>query len=217
MYYLSADFETYLIFEKGKYYHVPYLFAFTNGKTFVTIKKKDYANIQQFYKQIFLELFQELKKNKIPKMFVYFHNLSSFDGLLFMKYLYSESEKANFIVRNSSIYEIKVYDGKKTERKVNRIIFRDSYHHLPYSLAKLCNMLNTSTQKQNILHNGREDYSDKMIKYLISDVYSLYQCLEKYDELLKEFFKMSLVDSMTMPSLSLKYFINEFFLPEYNT
>jgi len=112
---------------------------------------------------------------------VYAHNLSGFDGIFLMKHLLSYG-KVKPLIFNGRLMcielklEIKGYNGRK-------IIFKDSYLLLPYSLRKLCEAFNITLTK------GWFPYklTDIFYKGIVPSINYWNISIQEYEALIKEF------------------------------
>jgi hypothetical protein len=93
-------------------------------------------------------------------IYVYAHNLSSFDGVFLLKHLFQFGKVEPIISRDGKIISISL-KVKDENNNIKTIIFKDSYLMLTSSLRKLCYSFNVETHKghfpfklDNINYNG---------------------------------------------------------------
>jgi hypothetical protein len=140
--FITMDIETISINSKL----TPYLICGYNGTNYIT----SYANEKLDQKELFNSFINQLLTffSKNRKLTIYAHNLSSFDGIFLMKYLF-QFGKVEPVLLNGKLMSIKVklsiegYVGKT-------IIFKDSYLLLPFSLRKLCQQFDTIISKGHL-------------------------------------------------------------------
>ena len=131
----------------------PYLICAYDGHDYITSYDNDSkAMFKSFFKQLISKIEPGLTT-------IYAHNMSSFDGLFFMKHLFELGEVIP-LIDDSRIITIKVKIGEN-KNEIRTIVFKDSYLLLPYSLRALCTTFNIITAKSyfpyhltNIFYKG---------------------------------------------------------------
>jgi hypothetical protein len=114
--------------------------------------------------------------NKSNKLYLFAHNMGSFDGYLIMKILENKYGRNLKILMDN--------ENKLIEIKFNNIILRDSYRIFPLSLAKLSKILLNKEKikfdhnkvKLDLILKNKKFYKD-IIKYLENDLILLYNII----------------------------------------
>lgn len=108
---------------------------------FLKINSNKLANftldsLQKACNNIIVEILDTIFNSMISnEIVIYFHNMSNFDGIFIINACVSKYH-VKIIMRNNIIYEISL----STQTK--KIIIRDSYHLVPFSLEKAASSLN---------------------------------------------------------------------------
>jgi DNA polymerase elongation subunit (family B) len=200
---LTADFETKTGYYLKKKVQKPFLIGLYNGKkVFILDKGKDSETvlIKNFMKKI-----DEITLGE-KRVYLYFHNLSSFDGVFLLRELVKLHIDFKPLIRHQKVYQICVNLGDKI------IFIRDSYLHLSYSLRKAGTIFETKSRKLSFDFNSSLTKDKKeFYQYLKNDVISLFEIIIKYDSLLNFLFESSIIDSITLPSLAHRIFFKYYY------
>lgn len=145
---------------------------------------------------------------------VYFHNFARFDGILILRYYVDRGNKYKIktLLRNHKLYELKVYLGDKLLLR-----FRDSCTLLPSSLETLGKTLcpelgskgsipHADLSVSNLLLNSVD-----LINYLRQDILILGGVMLKAQEINWSKYRIDVEDVMTLSSLALKIFRQNYF------
>lgn len=206
---ITADLETILYEKNGQLNHIPVLIGFCEGE-----KNKIFSintiNIETESTLIVKNFIEYLCINYDDHLLIYFHNLAKFDGYLLLKIFRLLNYNVDVIVRDNMIYNISlnVYNKK--------ISIKDSYLIIPYSLKKAALMFNKQYFKTDfVLDNINLDYMlnnlDTLKNYLLNDLLTLYELIKNYNAFIKSNFNTEIYYSLTMPSLTQKIFLQQFF------
>ncbi|KAL2905442.1 DNA polymerase [Bienertia sinuspersici] len=150
-----------------------------------------------------------------PKMhIVYFHNFSAFDGIFLIKHLVMHHSSLTLkpLMRNSRLYELNVYSGKK-------LLFtcRDSLNLLPGTLAKLGESLCPELGGKGSFDHAKlevielKDKKDEILTYLKQDILLLGGIMQKAQKLCWEQYSVDIEEVITNSSLSLRIFRSLFY------
>jgi hypothetical protein len=196
-------------------------------------------NVQELFNEFLDNLSSRLEKGKT---LMYVHNLSSFDGVLILIFLFIKYGKnVNPIIHNGKIIAIKIkIDTNKT------LLIKDSYLLLSSSLRNLGIAFDVDIQKTHHPFNLYDlDYSgtfpaykywtditnkewqhmrlafghktwnlkDESIKYCEMDCESLHEIITKFNELIFNKFKINVHSALTAPALSMKI-IKSHYMPK---
>lgn len=162
----------------------------------------------------FLERLETVVKENPSIKTVFFHNFGRFDGILLLNHLTSSKGFMYTIrplVRNRKLYEIAVFKGK-----TKLYSMRDSMRHLGGSLDKLAKDLCPELGKKDPidfakLHEGNlKEHQDEVLIYMRQDIILLGGVVLKAQDLYYELFKMDLTTRLTVSSLALERFRQEF-------
>ena len=128
-----CDFETIVLF--NKHYIFTITFYFNSRLYLFKFKKFLFGNLYLFFKSSLklFNLFISFMTNLVYFEFVYFYNLSSFDGLLIVDYFLYLNYNLNtlsVILKDSKIYEIKFFTSA-----FKYVIFRDFFLLVSNSLS----------------------------------------------------------------------------------
>lgn len=145
---------------------------------------------------------------------VYFHNFARFDGILILRYYVDRGNKYKIktLLRNHKLYELKVYLGDKLLLR-----FRDSCTLLPSSLETLGKTLcpelgskgsipHADLSVSNLLLNSVD-----LINYLRQDILILGGVMLKAQEINWSKYRIDVEDVMTLSSLALQIFRQNYF------
>ena len=140
---------------------------------------------------------------------IYFHNLSRFDGIIFLKHLvcHHKNYELKTLLRNNRVYEIAVYSGKRMLFRV-----RDSLNLLPASLDALSkNLCPELGVKGNIDHNNlsmtnMESQKKILLDYMKQDILLLGGVMLKAQEIYWKLFQVDIESKITLASLALSIF-----------
>lgn len=148
-------------------------------------------------------------RQKQSPLTIYFHNLSRFDGIIFLKHLvcHNKNYELKTLLRNNRVYEIAVYSGKKMLFRV-----RDSLNLLPASLDALSkNLCPKLGVKGNIDHNNLsmtniESQKKILLDYMKRDFLLLGGVMLKAQEIYWKLFRVDIESKITLASLALSIF-----------
>lgn len=178
----------------------------------------DYADINEIniYERSnnIIDNFLKYIESNYDNPIIYFHNLSSFDGILMIHQINCRYHKiCNILYRDGKIYQIKV---------PNLFTIRDSYLLIPLSLKNASTIFNTYDQKKEFdysrlksLENLNANLIIDLSIYIESDVKSLYQVLISFEKYLRDNLNISIYDNITLSSASIKLFINKYYKKKY--
>ena len=121
--FITMDIETITVDKKVK----PYLINAYDGRQHITTYKD---NETELFKEFITKLIDQVEESSPNRIFVYAHNLSTFDGILILKHLF-QFGKVEPLIFNGKLISIKIIVNKTT------IIFKDSMLLLPSSLREL--------------------------------------------------------------------------------
>ena len=199
---VTADFETMIVNND----HIPYMFSIYTETNVPIISWEVNLNDKKYVVDMFLLRLRALQKKIKKPIAVYMHNMGNFDGIIIIRYLKKIEKKTKIIIRNNSIYEIKINKD---------ISIRDSYKLLTTSLNKLSKDILGDEKKINIgLFTKKKDIKgniEKIKKYCIDDSKMLYKILLKVSKELYEEFKINITDGMTISSLAYKLFKRDYY------
>ncbi|XP_057544023.1 DNA polymerase-like [Amaranthus tricolor] len=160
------------------------------------------------------DICSEIYANKNPRVrTVYFQNFARFDGIFILRYYADRGKeyKIKTLMRNHKIYELKVYIGGKFLLR-----FRDSCTLLPSSLESLGKTLCPELgAKGSIPHSELEvsnlqGHSEDLINYLRQDILILGGVMLKAQKIYWDKYNIDIEEMMTLSSLSLKIFRNNY-------
>jgi len=154
--------------------------------------------------------FVEKHRDKEKQVYIYFHNLSSFDGLFILKELTQFNYNYQKIIRDGKIYELAL------KMKDYRILIRDSFLLYPKSLKKAAEDFNDKYFKDDYplkeLHLDYVQKHEKELKaYLKKDLQCLYEFLMHYNNYLLKTFNYSITSNLTLTSLSHKLYLQHYY------
>jgi hypothetical protein len=135
--FITMDIETITINNKV----TPYLINSFDGRHHLNSYNE---NEELLFKLFMKKLISSLEKG--TRAYIYAHNLSSFDGVLLLKHLFSLG-KVEPILHNGKIISIKLIVKGETKEDNKILMFKDSYLTLPSSLRKLTSAFNIETSK----------------------------------------------------------------------
>jgi len=164
---ITADTETVLI--DG--IHTPYLISFYDGKISESIFNKDPDKlVKDFIDKLFIKNYN----NKI----VYLHNFAGFDVYFIFKHLIKYT-KVKPLIHDGQFISI------EAKYKNIKLIFRDSYKHLPTSLEKLANSFGAENKGIFPYYLKDLNYKGTYPDYKYFDPNKI--SIEEYDNYLKNF------------------------------
>jgi hypothetical protein len=158
--------------------------------------------LQEASNNLLNEFVNECLKVSKNKIYVYFHNLSKFDGLFLLNYFCNKgSEDIEVISRDNLIYEIKINTGSNT------LIFRDSYLVFPHSLQEFAEVFNekkTEFDHENITIDNYLDkeFLNSVCSYCEKDAKILGICFVKFRNLITQEFSTDVVNFLTLSALA---------------
>jgi len=214
----------------------PYLINSYDGRHYLTSYNH---NEKELFREFLTKLINQIQQTSPThsvsspsnKIFVYAHNLSTFDGVLMLKHLF-QFGRVEPLIYNGKLISIKLIVNKTT------IIFKDSMLLLPSSLSELCKSFNLEQNKglfpfnlMDIYYTGsfprfeywtdigffeHEDmakafkgiwsFKDEAIKYCKLDCLVLYQILTKFNDLIFNKWNINIHSPLTLPSLAFKIY-----------
>lgn len=184
-YKFSSDFETLIVNEIHYVYAIGLMYFVKNDKK-VHIEYKDFfIDLDTSMKDLEVESNILIKNyiffllnffNEKEDIYIYFHNLGSFDGMFLVKTInkYFQNQKKNILIRNNNIYKI----------VLRNITFLDSYNLFNASLDKIGETFFNLKKLKIDLKNLKSIKDIKknfflIKKYLYRDVEILYKFIEK--------------------------------------
>ena len=202
---ICADFETFLINDEHFVFAIGYYFNDKYEYIYIKNNLKDDEELKNESKNLMIEFIYRLAMISLKeKIFVYFHNLGSFDGIFIMKYINDYEiidKKFNAVIRNNRIYKI----------IINNITFLDSMLLLNESLDKLAIKI-LNERKIFINYNKMSNYKtcidnkEEIIKYLYKDVKILYDLIVIFKNKFKQLFGIDITFNFTIPSIAMRIF-----------
>nr|AYM32740.1 DNA polymerase [Silene vulgaris] len=154
------------------------------------------------------------RNSKYKMNVIYFHNLSSFDGLFLIKHMIYNHQNYELkpIIRENVIYEIAVCLGK-------RVLFRlrDSLHLLPCNLDSLAKSLcpelggKGSIDFSKVTLETLSSMKDELLTYMKHDIRLLGSIMQNFQKLYFEQFQADIVDFRTLSSLAMSLFRSRFY------
>lgn len=154
----------------------------------------------------------------------YAHNGGKFDlpvvireGLLRINKWKIQGEK--MVELNSAFIGFTIYTEGKDDIKPIEIHFKDSLRMFPCGLAKLCEEFEADHQKltETITHNmittSNFHTFDALPKYLEHDVKGLYECIDKFSQIIHNKFQINITKCFTSASLAKKIYFTHYYKP----
>lgn len=202
MEFITADFETIVINDTHYVIAAAYFFKDTHSVIHIDTHNLNENNINIESNNVilrFLEIVNSIKTKKKKKK-IYFHNLSSFDGVFILNTINTipdiKTKNINPIIRGGKIYQI-IY---------NNLIFKDSLLLLSSGLKKLSIDFNCKPKgdfdfkklKIKKLNKLREEITI----YILNDVQTLYEILTIFWKTIQVNFNIDFTNSMTIASLA---------------
>lgn len=132
---------------------------------------------------------------------IYFHNFSRFDGILLLKHLacHNKCYTLKPLMRNNTLYELVVYDGKK-----KLFCFRDSLFLLPSTLANLAKNLcpdlgfKGSIPYSDITLSNLVSMKKSLLDYMRQDILLLGGVMKKAQEIYWKAYKVDIESKITL-------------------
>lgn len=199
-----ADIETIIINNK----HFPYAIGWNDNFFF----KYEYATNEEEIKNytVIANFLHRISIHSNKKILLLFHNMSNFDGILFLNFLITKRNITPTIIdRENKIFEIKFSYNSNT------IYIRDTLLILPMSLEKIGNTfspikkLDFNIEKINIYNFLL--FKKKVIEYLTNDVFVLKNGIEHFKETIKQKFNFDITNSLSLSSISFNLFRKNFY------
>lgn len=203
--YFSCDFETIAI-SNIHYVYIAGLMYLDNNKniykTFHIDSNTTTSNIELNSLHVIKELITFLlyKFKEKDKKIIYMHNLRSFDGFFIIECInkFFKDNKEETVIRNNLIYKI----------SFKNIIFLDTLNICNNSLDRLSTSF---LKKKKIKFNVQKiksisdikKYYKKITNYLYTDVYLLFQIVEKLLNIFYKEFNIDIVKYYTISSISM--------------
>lgn len=211
-YKFSSDFETLIVNEIHYVYAIGLMYFVKNDKK-VHIEYKDFfIDLDTSMKDLEVESNILIKNyiffllnffNEKEDIYIYFHNLGSFDGMFLVKTInkYFQNQKKNILIRNNNIYKI----------VLRNITFLDSYNLFNASLDKIGETFFNLKKLKIDLKNLKSIKDIKknfflIKKYLYRDVEILYKFIEKWSLKMLESFNIDITVHFTISSIALAFF-----------
>lgn len=199
---IIADIET--IIDSNKK-HFPIMIGLFDG-----VKPCIFTNENS--QNIFKNFLEYLVINYSGLSLIYFHNFAKFDGYLLLNALIMMGYKPELIIRVNQIYSISLSINNK------ELHFKDSYLMIPFSLEKAAKLFNKIHFKTEIplakLENWKNNLDD-IKNYLKNDLFTLYELIMNYNLFIKHNFNKEIYYTLTLPSLSQKIFLEQFYLGNF--
>lgn len=235
--FVTMDIETITINNKV----TPYLInSYTRGGDGRHHLNSYNENENELFKDFIAKLISQVSSFDSKKVYVYAHNLSTFDGVLILKHLFKFG-KVKPILHNGRIISITfIY---KYNGIIRTIIFKDSFLMLPSSLRKLCEAFNVESSKgyfpfhlnditytgvfpkydywtditNNEWNNLKANFGQRMwsfksesIKYCELDCVSLHEVLIKFNDIIFNKFNININSALTLPALAMRIYKTQF-------
>lgn len=227
-YIMGGDFESVIIDNKHypiclgvSYYYVTENNILLNPsyKVFV-LEEKDKINFLENYYLIFYKFIKFLIELNEKEVYVFFHNGSSLDFYLIFNSIVKLKEIENkdfiidnFVYRNPTIFSFTFNLNIKC-----KIIFRDSYPIIPFSLDKAGMLFESEVKKykydynkltiDNFLNSYDSEFWKELFIYLEKDCETLIFLLKRYIDLLKSY-NSDITKKNSISSISVSIFRNE--------
>ncbi len=164
-------------------------------------------NMKSFIIQKDLNHFFDYIQLNFEKPIIYFHNFGRFDSIFLLKNLITEQNYkiTKIIERNNVIYQI----------QINNIIFRDSKLMIPLSLQNIGKTFCTINNKKDFEYSDISEIYKSNPKLVIeqceNDCLVLQEGFLKFRSEIKNQFNISIENHLTIPSLALKLFKNNYY------
>ena len=215
--YFTADFETVVIDKTHSIFMYSY-YGIIEKKVYSLVKdflpKGDLIFIKDLELILIKQFLNNLKKISFKNnnnIIVYMHNFGSFDGILLLNVLKKNLniiKNTEFIIRNNSIYKVVIDDGL--------IEFRDSFKLIPDSLNNISSLFLNNFKKEfyfKIFQNKVliNKHKESLKSYCFQDSYLLYASLYNFNKILFNNFNTSLIESLTISSLSFNIFRKKYY------
>lgn len=177
---------------------------FSEDYLYDTFRKRSYKMLTEFIDR----LAHVVRKD--PSIHtIYFHNLSRFDGYLFLKFFASGAGKYTFkpLIKDHQIYELVIYNGRKLLLRL-----RDSLKLLPRRLDDLAQNLCPQLGRKGVIehHNVNESnlshHRDELLEYMKQDILLLGGVMHRAQEIYYDLFQIDIVKKRTLSSLALDIF-----------
>lgn len=202
--YGTYDIET---FKNGINVSIPYLIG-------VYTKQ---SGLKQFYgNQCITEFLSYVKT--LGSYTLYAHNAGKFDIKCIIDDIMVDSD---FKINNKLIYQDGCISALTAEHTVKGVChytkFHDSYKIFSGSLRDICHAYKVPTQKGSFDHDKVTTYLDdnnpllkEAMKYNASDCIGLFQCVEKFTDLIYDEYKLNLTNHPSASSLSKRIFCTNY-------
>lgn len=214
---ITADMETLLVKDNASsdYYHVPIMLSIYFNEKLINfaINKAHYDgfNLTKLSDEMLFSFLKFLDTfSSDICILLYFHNMSTFDGFLFLNFLIRSNAEAfdELLIRSNRIYRI----------KYKAITILDSWNFISYSLEKAAIIFNSFHYKTkfdfdniNIANLIQDDIKWLELKaYLSTDVKTLYELLNNIAKYISDYFDYNIFENITLYSLSQKIFIQKY-------
>lgn len=156
-------------------------------------------NIASFFEEI----------EKLDNAIIFFRNGSNFDFNFILSYLLENKINYEMLEKNSTIYQISLYDG--------RVLLRDSIHLIPLSLKESCKQFNQKYFKTSIDYETQYDHKATVeeIEYCLNDVRCDEEAVNNFYNLLDEILtemdlpktRAKMRDKMTISGIAFSAFV----------
>ena len=188
-----------------------YAIGFYDGKNYKEFYKK--TKDDNILKKFIKYLFDDYEETKI---IMYAHNGGKFDIYLLLETLLKDSGACmtSYLEQTGRIINIQMNSKTKT------IILRDSLNLIASSLDSACKSFKPKTVKLegDVEHdkiNINNCYTKKIYKYtsgyLKNDCLSLYEILEKFDNIIDKAYGFSVKDVMTNASIARRVYLDKYY------
>lgn len=216
----SSDFETIIVNGIHYVYAIGFMYYIEDKSNNQKMYYKDFfidfnIKINDLYEESYLliknYIFYLLNFfNEKNEIYIYFHNLGSFDGMFIIKTInkYFSTFKKDILIRNNRIYKL----------VLRNITFLDSFNLFNTSLDKIgetffnLKKLKIDFSKINTIKDIQTNFI-LIKKYLYRDVEILYKFISLWSDRMINVFNISITDYFTISSIALAYY-RKFYLNE---
>lgn len=231
---ITADIET-LKLEDGSL--MPYAIGYYTGET---IKKYFLTDFNQDAQEMIYTMFKSILISKYHTYTIYFHNFGKFDAFFIVNTLRNKFQNSIKIIENNKqLISIKIIYGNKNyyikffdsylllplslRKLANTFNVETKKGNFPHKFVKKENLnyfgilpeykYYSELSYEEYLNLDQNNWSlkESSLEYLESDLLSLYQVLEYFNNYIYENFKLNITEFLTLPSLSFGIFKSSFY------
>ena len=197
---IVADLETSIVNQT----HVPIALGFYTGKQLKIYNAQTERNLVEG----FLTSLLNLPGDKL----IYLHNFARFDSFFLIRGFLELGLKPEMIIRDGQVYSLILKVGK------TQLHFKDSYLTIPFSLEKAAKLFNHHHFKTEISLDKLANWQANLTEienYLKNDLLTLYELVIRFNAFMQHNFKAEIYYTLTLPSLSQKIFLTQFYTGKY--